>query len=60
MNCYNHACPVRMNHSTNYHNCECVACPNKCTGEFLITSDHTLTDNELNDLLRGNNNQLNK
>lgn len=44
--CYNHICPFRVNETSNYNRCECVACPNCDDGIITLTSDHTLTPKE--------------
>lgn len=44
--CYNHCCPFRVNETSNYNRCECVACPNRDDGTIVLTSDHTLTSEE--------------
>lgn len=44
--CFNRNCPFRVNGTSN-DTCECVACPNRCNNDFIITSNRTLTDNEL-------------
>ena len=45
--CFNHSCPFRVNETSNYNRCECTACPNRYNNNFVITSNHTLTDDEL-------------
>lgn len=37
--CFNHSCPFRVNEFSNDNGCECLACPNRCSGEgfFRIT-----------------------
>lgn len=45
--CYNHSCPFRVNDTSNANRCECTACPNRCTGDFSIAWNRTLTDEEL-------------
>lgn len=43
MDCFNHICPFRVNETSNPNRCECTACPNKCTGDVLITDNRTQT-----------------
>ena len=45
--CYNHSCPFRVNDTSGANRCECTACPNRCTGDFSIAWNRTLTDEEL-------------
>ena len=52
MDCFNHSCPFRMNETSNANRCECVACQNRSTSDFIITSNRTLTDDELARLTR--------
>ena len=47
MDCFNHSCPFRLNETSNANRCECVACQNRSNGDFIITSNRTLTDDEL-------------
>lgn len=47
MDCFNHGCPFRVNETSNANRCECTACPNKCTNDVIIVSDHTLTEEEI-------------
>ena len=47
MDCFNHSCPFRINETLNVNNCECVACQNRSNSAFTITSNRTLTDDEL-------------
>lgn len=47
MDCFNHSCPFRSNETSNVQRCECLACPNRCGRSALISSDRTLTDDEL-------------
>lgn len=42
MDCFNNGCPFRVNDTSNANRCECTACPNKCTNDVIIVSDHTL------------------
>lgn len=46
MDCFNHGCPFRVNETSNVNRCECTACPNKCTNDVIIVSNHTLTEAE--------------
>lgn len=50
--CFNHSCPFRVNETSNVNRCECTACPNRCNNDFVITSDHTLTNEELERIRR--------
>ena len=45
--CYNHSCPFRVNGTSSSSRCEYMACPNRCTGDFSIAWNRTLTDEEL-------------
>nr|DAF77877.1 MAG TPA: Pre-mRNA branch site protein p14 mutant, pre-mRNA splicing, adenine [Caudoviricetes sp.] len=46
--CFNYSCPFRVNETCSVPNgCECTACPNRCTGDFSIAWNRTLTDEEL-------------
>ena len=47
MDCFNHSCPFRVNETSNPNRCECVACQNRSSNDFVITSNRTLTDEEL-------------
>lgn len=47
MDCFNHSCPVRVNETSNANRCECVACQNRINNDFIITSNRTLTNDEL-------------
>lgn len=47
MDCFNHSCPFRINETLNVNNCECMACQNRSTSAVTITSNRTLTDDEL-------------
>lgn len=49
MDCFNHSCPfrIRINETLNVNQCERLACQNRSTGDFTITSNRTLTDDEL-------------
>lgn len=51
MDCVNHGCPFRVNETRNPNRCECTACPNKCTNDVIIVSDHTLSEEELRKFL---------
>ena len=42
MDCFNHSCPFRVNETS-----ECVACQNRNNNDFIITSNRTLTNDEL-------------
>ena len=50
--CYNHGCPFRVNDTSSSNRCECMACPNRCTGDSSITWNRTLTDEELEEIRR--------
>ena len=47
MGCFNHSCPFRVNETSNTNRCECVACQNRSSNDFIITSNRILTDDEL-------------
>ena len=47
MDCFNHSCPFRVNETSNANRCDCVACQNRSNSDFTITSNRTLTDDEL-------------
>ena len=51
MDCFNQSCPFRINETSNVNRCECMACPNKCTGNVLITSNRTLTDEDIRKMM---------
>lgn len=50
--CFNRSCPFRINETSGLNRCECTACPNRCNGETLIVSTHTLTENELKEFIK--------
>ena len=50
MDCFNYSCPFRVNETSNANRCECVACPNRSKSDFTITSNRTLTNDELTKL----------
>ena len=52
MDCFNHSCPFRVNETSNANRCECVACQNRSNSDFTITSNRTLTDDELARIIR--------
>lgn len=40
MDCYNYQCPFRVNYMPeNYIRCECIACPSRCTHEYIFITD---------------------
>ena len=45
--CFNHNCPFRINETNNVNRCDSISCPNRCNNIFIISSNRTLTDNEL-------------
>ena len=45
--CYNYSCPFRVNNPSRSNRCEYIACPNRCTGDFSIPWNRTLTDEEM-------------
>ena len=47
MDCFNHSCPFRVNETSNANRCECIACQNRSNSDFIITSNRTLTNDEL-------------
>lgn len=50
--CFNHSCPFRVNEFSNDNGCECLACPNRCSGEGFFSYNRTLTDEELEKIRR--------
>ena len=57
MDCFNHSCPFRVNETSNTNRCECVACQNRSNSDFTITSNRTLTDDELARIIRNIGNE---
>ena len=47
MDCFNHSCLFRVNETSNTNRCECVTCQNRNNGDFIIISNRTLTNDEL-------------
>lgn len=47
IDCFNHSCPFRSNETSNAQRCEYLACPNRCGRSVLISSNRTLTGDEL-------------
>ena len=47
MDCFNHSCPFRVNETSNTNRCECVACQNRSSNDFIITSNRILAYDEL-------------
>ena len=47
MDCFNYSCPFRVNESSNIYRCECTVCQNRADGSYFITSNKTLTKEEL-------------
>ena len=47
MDCFNHSCQFRVNETSNANRCKCIACPNRSNSDFIITSNRTLTNDEL-------------
>ena len=47
MDCFNHRCPFRANETSSCNRCECVDCQNRCSNSFVITSNLTLTNDEI-------------
>ena len=47
MDCFNHSCPFRVNETSNANRCECIACPNRSSSDFIVTSNRTLTNDEM-------------
>lgn len=45
--CFNFNCPFRQNETSSFNRCECVACPNHDSHEYVISSNRTLTDREI-------------
>ena len=52
VDCFNYGCPFRVNETSSANRCECTACPNRCTGDFSISWNRTLTDEELEKIRR--------
>lgn len=52
MECFNHACPFRVNITSSLDRCECTACPNRCNSQIVIMSNKTLTNAELDEIIR--------
>ena len=53
MDCFNHPCSLRINNSSNFHRCECVGCPNRNSGNYVIAWNRTLTtDEEMDEIKR--------
>ena len=51
--CFNYSCPFRVNETCSVPNrCECMTCPNRYTGDFFISWNRTLTDEELEEIRR--------
>ena len=48
--CFNHSCPFRVNEFSNDNGCECLACPNRCSGDGFFSYNRTLTDEEVSKL----------
>ena len=51
MDCFNHSCPFLVNENSNENRyatlCEVTACQNSSISDFIITSNRTLTNDEL-------------
>lgn len=56
MDCFNHNCPFRVNETSLYNKCDSIACPNRYNYDFFITSNRTLTSDELMELVEQRNN----
>lgn len=52
MDCFNYLCPFRMNESSNPNQCGCVTCQRRETGDYIIVSNHTLSQEELRSICR--------
>lgn len=52
MDCFNHDCPFLVNKASSCNRCDCVACPNRRTIPYSISSNRTLTNEELIELER--------
>lgn len=50
--CYNHSCLFRVNDTSSANRCECTACPNRYAGDFSISWNRVLTDEELDEIRR--------
>lgn len=45
--CYNYGCLFRVNDLPVEFHCECVACPNRWKSEKTITTNKTMTNDQL-------------
>ena len=54
MDCFNYECPFRVNETSSATLCECTACPNRCTNDVIIVTDHTLTEQEIKQVTDSN------
>lgn len=52
MDCFNHDCPFRANKTSSCNRCDCTACHNRRTMPYSISSNRTLTNEELVELER--------
>lgn len=54
IDCYNYSCNFRRvdRKPTNSIYCDCIACPNRAYDNQTITSNKTLSDEELNKALK--------
>ena len=55
MDCTNLSCPFRSNQTSNIYHCDCELCPraqNPYNTTIMITTNHTMTDLELQEYLR--------
>lgn len=54
MDCFNNLCPFRVNETSSATRCECLACPNRDSHEYVITSNRTLTKDEIISIIHQN------
>ena len=54
MDCTNLSCPFRSNQTSSIYHCDCVLCPRAQNQDYtaMITTNHTMTDLELQEYLR--------
>lgn len=46
MDCFNHLCGFRQNTTTDYNNCECLACQNRCINPVTYNDELILLSEE--------------
>lgn len=54
MDCKNLSCPFRSNQTSSIYHCDCELCPRAQNQHYtaMITTNHTMTDLELQEYLR--------